>query len=47
MQDELGEVMAELRANWRRRLRGGERARRRRLLDVDGGADALSLLLLL
>ena len=47
MRDKLGEVPALLRANWRHRLCGGERARRWRLLGVDGGAGTLSLLLLL
>ena len=36
-------MKTELSANWRWRFRGGERARRRRLLGVDGGADALLL----
>jgi len=36
-------VKAELSANWRWRFRGGERAGRRRLLGVDGGAGALLL----
>jgi len=36
-------VKTELSANWRWRFRGGERAGRRRLLDVDGGAGALLL----
>jgi len=34
-------VKTELSANWRWRFRGGERAGRRRLLGVDGGAGAL------
>ena len=40
----LGEVKAELSANWRWQFCGDERARRRRLLGVDGGAGALLLL---
>jgi len=36
-------VKTELSANWRWRFCGGERAGRRRLLGVDGGAGALLL----